>query len=129
MTQIKIWNKAENNYLMLPKTRDITTSGQMLYEETEMMSGKIVMDIRGYRNGFSANWDYFPAATLTSLLQMIRQGGFFKVEFSGDEGVNVTGYYKVEQNGGMSIFKFVDNFPMWHGLSLDFTAQAVSRYE
>lgn len=129
MTQIKIWNKAETNYLLLPQTRDITTSGQMLYEETEMMSGKIVMDIRGYRNGFSANWDYFPAATLTSLLQMIRQGGFFKIQFSGDEGVAVTGYYKVEQTGGMSIFKFVNSVPMWHGLSLDFTAQAVTRYE
>lgn len=125
MVNIRIYDKGETSYYELPKTRDIQENGEMVYSENTMISGKKVMDIRGYRSGFIAKWDYFPNSLLTSVLQLIRQGGYFPVMLTDDEGITETKFYKIEQSGGSAVFKFVNNKPMWHGLSLQFTAQEV----
>ena len=129
MVNIKIYNKGQTTFLELPKTRDVKNGGEMVYEETTMISGKSVMDIRGYRAGFSATWDWFPNDLLTQVLTLIRQGGYFPVEFTDDMGNTEIKAYKVSQNGQSSIFTFRNNMPVWHGLTLDFTAQEVTAYE
>lgn len=128
MTQIRIWWSTALSR-QLPVTRDIKMSGEMEYEEVTMVSGKRVMDVRGYRDGFSAHWDWFPATALNSVLSRIRAGGYFRVDYPSDDGTDATGYFKIEQSSGTTIFKFVDGVPMWHDVTLQFTAQELKAYE
>ena len=125
MDNIRIYDKGQVEYFDLPKTRDIQADGEQVFEETTMISGKTVMDITGYRPRFTARWDYFPNNLLASVLNLIRQGGYFPVELTDDTGKTEISLYKVTQSGGASVFKFVNGVPMWHGVSLQFTAQEV----
>lgn len=129
MVNIKIYNKGQTSFLELPKTRDIKISGEMVYEETTMISGKTVMDIRGYRAGFTATWDWFPNDLLTQVLTLIRQGGYFPVEFTDDTGTTEIKSYKISQSGQAAVFTFRGGMPVWHGITLDFTAQEVTANE
>ena len=127
MDRLKIWNKAETSYIELPRTKNIETAETMVYNEMTMASGKTKMDIKGYRPGFSAEWEWLPAGLLTQLLPMLRGGGYFKIDYPAPTGEDKSGYFKIEI-GGQKIFKFVNNAPMWYGLNLTFTGQDVVRY-
>ena len=128
MDRIRIYDKGQVEYFELPKTRDIQAGGEDIYEETTMISGKTVIDIVGYRRQFTAKWDYFPNALLTSVLTLIRQGGYFPVEITDDTGATEISMYKITQTSGTGVFKFVDGNPMWHDVSLMFVAQEVKTY-
>ena len=88
-----------------------------------MASGKLVKDIRGYRPIIKATWDYFPANSLTQLVTMLRQGGFYVVDYPDELG-DKSGSFKISYPE-TKIFKFVDGVPMWHNVELTFTAQEV----
>lgn len=128
MDKIKIYNKNNIDYIELPRTKNIETSEEMVYEETEMASGKIVMDIKGFRPSFTAEWEWLPSGLLEKLLPMLRQGGFFNVEYPSSDGLVQIGKFKI-QSSGQKVFKFVNGNPMWYGLQLTFTGQEVLKYE
>ena len=128
LDKIIIFNKDGETFITLPRTKNVETTEEMVYTETTMASGKTVMDIRGYRPGFSAEWEWLPAGLLAQLLPMLRQGGYFNVSFVDATGEEITKMMKVTA-GGQKIFKFVNGAPMWYGLTLDFTAQEVVSYD
>ncbi len=129
MDRIKIYDKNNINFIELPKTKNIETTEEMVCEETTMASGKIVIDIKGYRPGFKAEWEWLPAGLLEELLPILRKGGFFKVEYPAVKGINTgIGVFKIDFSG-QKIFKFINGNPMWYGLQLTFTGQEVRRYE
>ena len=120
------YDDAHTQYYELPKTRDIKMENEPVYNEVEMLSGKLVMDYRGFRRGFTAHWDWFPQDVLYNVLHLIRQGGYFYVRWNGDDVTNnqyLAGYYRIDEQSGMSIFKFVNNRPMWHDITLKFVKQ------
>ena len=119
----KITITKNNISLTLPRTRDISFTCEEVGTETEMASGKLVKDIRGYRPVIKASWDYFPAEDLTKLISLLRQGGFYNVNYP-DEAGEKNGRFKISYPE-TKIFKFVNGVPMWHGVDLTFTAQEV----
>ena len=128
LDKIKIYNKAETSYIELPRTKEIETAGDMVFNEITMASGKTKMDTKGYRPGFKCTWDWFPNELLSVLLSMLRIGGYFKVIYPAPTGEDATGYFKITP-GGQKIFKFVNGSPMWHGLELEFVGQDVVKYD
>ena len=128
MDKIKIYNKTESSYIELPRTRSIETTEDMVYSEMTMASGKTKMDIKGYRPGFTCEWEWLPSGLLTQLLPLLRSGGYFKVAYPAPTGEDKTGYFRIEV-GGQKIFKFANGAPMWYGLKLTFTGQDVVKYD
>lgn len=114
-------------FITLPRTRSVDTEGEVVYTETTMASGKTVMDIRGYRPGFTASWEWLPAGLLAQLLPLLRQGGYFRVEYPDSTGEIESDLMKVKA-GGQKIFKFKGGEPMWYGLTLTFVSQEVKDY-
>lgn len=128
MDKIKIFDKNNIDYIELPRTKNVETSEDMVYTETEMASGKFVMDIKGFRPGFTAEWEWLPSGLLEKLLPMLRKGGFFNVEYPSSEGTIQKDLFKIETSG-QKIFKFINGSPMWYGLKLTFTSQKVIKYD
>lgn len=127
LDKLKIFDKNGTSYVELPRTRDVQTSGEVVCSETTMASGKMVMDIRGFRPAFTTTWEWLPAGLLNRLLPILRQGGYFQVSYPDPTGQDVTAMMRVEESG-QRIFKFVDGNPMWYGLTLTCTSQEVVKY-
>lgn len=127
MKHIRIYQGGSGSeYYELPTTRDIKMENEPVYNEVEMISGRLVMDYRGFRRGFTAHWDWFPQDLLYNVLHLIRSGGYFYIRWQGDDTdytYDTAGYYKIEEGSGMTIFKFVGRYPMWHDITLKFTKQ------
>lgn len=109
----------------MPRTRSIVYKEEAVAYEVEMASGKIVQDIMGVRPSFTATFDYIPADTLKDILGLLRNGGFFTVLYPSPLGADEVGVFKIEENAGQKVFKFVNGQPMWHGMTLNFTSQVV----
>ena len=123
MQQLKIYN-AQNQVLELPRTKKISMGGELVATEVTMVSGRKVQYVQGFRPSFTAEWDWFPNDLLAQLTNILRQGGYFKVEYPDQDGTDKRGYFAVSYpNTG--IFKFKDGKPMWYGVSLTFSAQEV----
>lgn len=123
MQQLKIYN-AQNQVLELPRTKKISMGGELVATEVTMVSGRKVQYVQGFRPSFTAEWEWFPNDLLAQLTNLLRQGGYFKVEYPDQDGTDKSGYFAVSYpNTG--IFKFKDGKPMWYGVSLTFSAQEV----
>ena len=123
MQQLKIYN-AQNQVLELPRTKKISMGGELVATEVTMVSGRKVQYVQGFRPSFTAEWEWFPNDLLAQLTNILRQGGYFKVEYPDQDGTDKSGYFAVSYpNTG--IFKFKDGKPMWYGVSLTFSAQEV----
>lgn len=124
LDNIRIYYNNDTQYIDLPRTKDITIGAEEVSDEVTMASGKLVKDIRGFRTTIEANFDYFPADLLVTLLQVLRQGSYYLVQFPAPEGDD-SGHFSISYPSN-KIFKFVNGDPMWYGVSLTFTAQEVS---
>ena len=89
-----------------------------------MVSGRKVQYMQGFRPSFTAEWDWFPNDLLAQLTALLRQGGFFKVNYPDQDGTEKSGKFSISYPS-TGIFKFKDGKPMWYGVSLTFTAQEV----
>ena len=89
-----------------------------------MVSGRKVQYVQGFRPSFTAEWEWFPNDLLAQLTNLLRQGGYFKVEYPDQDGTDKSGYFAISYPS-TGIFKFKDGRPMWYGVSLVFTAQEV----
>ena len=125
MDNIRIFKKNNVDFIDLPRTRSIVYKEEAVVYEVEMASGKIVQDIMGVRPGFTATFDYIPADTLKEILSLLRYGGFFTVLYPTPLGNDEIGTFKIEENAGQKVFKFINGQPMWHGMTLNFTSQVV----
>lgn len=123
MQQLKIYN-AQNQAIELPRTKKISMGGALVATEVEMVSGRRVQCVQGFRPSFTAEWDWFPNDLLAQLTALLRQGGFFKVDYPDQDGNDKSGKFSISYPS-TGIFKFKDGKPMWYGVSLTFTAQGV----
>lgn len=122
MRNIIIYSKDETESYTLPKVRDMQNGGEVVYKEVQMAAGNLVHYVQGYRAKLSINFDYFPADLLADIMGLIRQGGWFRVDYPDTNGTDKTGYFKITP-GTMGVFKFADGKPVWRGLKLDFVAR------
>ena len=123
MQTLKIYN-ANNVAIELPRTKKISMGGELVATEVTMVSGRKVQYVQGFRPSFTAEWEWFPNDLLAQLTNLLRQGGYFMVEYPDQDGTAKSGYFAVSYpNTG--VFKFKDGKPMWYGVSLTFSAQEV----
>jgi len=123
MTQITISDGITT--ITMPKTRKITASGEIVENETQMASGKMVSAVVGHRATLSVSWDYVPAATMAALTTMLRTGAYLTVGYPDPDGTDKSAKFKISIPSP-GIFKFVSGDPMWHGISLSMKAQEVT---
>lgn len=108
----------------MPKTRDISVGGEEVSTSTTMASGKMVKDVVGHRRTVTASWDYVPATSIAALLGLLRQGGFFAVEYTDPEDGETSGIFDIDPPT-LEIFAYRGGAPIWHNVSLAMTAQEV----
>lgn len=108
----------------MPRVRKVMVGGQEVAKEIEMASGKKVKEARGFRPIVTAEWDWLPAQTIADLHTLLRQGGYFQVEYPDPALGDTSGMFSVSYPE-TKIFKFNGTEPRWHGVSLTMTAQEV----
>jgi len=108
----------------MPQVKAVSVSGEEVANETIMASGKMIKDVIGHRAVVNAEWDYVPAATMVSLINLLRQGGYFTVTYPDPDGTDKSGKFSVSFPK-TKIFKFVSGVGLWHGVFLTMTAQEV----
>lgn len=120
----KIQITSGGTVLTMPRTRNIEMGGEIVAKTVTMASGRNVQYIQGFRPSFTAEWDWFPNDLLAELVQMLRGGGFFYVEYPDQDGNDHSGMFSISYPN-TKVFRYVDGVPMWRGVSLTFTAQEV----
>ena len=124
MDKIKICSADLLTVIEMPRVKDIQVGAEEVANTVTMASGKVVKDIIGYRTTLQVKWDYVPAATLSALAVLLRQGGFFYVEYPSPTG-DCSGMFEVEYPS-MEVFQFKGGMAVWHNVKLEMTAQEVS---
>lgn len=124
MQQLKIWDKEEESYITLPRDHSLVNGGEVVAKEVQMAAGNIVTYVQGYRPSLSVTFDYFPADLLTQLTSLIRQGGWFKVDYPDLDGADKSGYFKITPSQ-MGVFAYRNGSPVWRGLTLTFVSREV----
>lgn len=109
----------------MPRVRAVKVGGVEVANEITMASGKLVKEMIGFRTTITAEWDWLPAQTITDLHALLRQGGYFAVEYPDPVTGDAIGLFSVSYPE-TKIFKFNGTSPMWHGVSLTMTAQEVT---
>lgn len=123
MEQLRIYNKAEDSIIELPLA-DLTLGGENVKKEVQMAAGNVVQYVQGFRPNISAYWDYFPADLLAQVTQLIRLGGWFRVDYPDIDGNDKSGYFSVTASS-MGLFTYQDGKPFWRGLTLTFSSREV----
>lgn len=123
MDKIRISNIDKTMSIVMPKVKDITVGAEEVSKTLTMASGRIVKDLIGYRNIINASWDYVPAATIVSLLDLLKKGNFFYVEYPSPSG-DAVGVFEIDYPT-LSIFAYLNNVAVWHNVTLKMKAQEV----
>lgn len=125
MDKITIYSVDRSASVAMPRVKDIQVGAKEVANTVKMASGKVVKDMIGHRTTIQASWDYVPAATLTALAVLLRNGGFFYVEYPSPTG-DENGVFEIEYPT-MAVFQFKDGEAVWHNVQLKMTAQEVTR--
>lgn len=124
MDKIRISSADLTTTVEMPRVKDIQVGADEVANTVTMASGRVVKDMIGYRTTVQAKWDYVPAETLTALAVLLRQGGFFFVEYPSPAG-DASGMFEIE-HPTMAVFQFKNGVAVWHNVKLNMTAQEVS---
>lgn len=124
LDKIRIYSKDRSAVIEMPVTRSLTVGGVEVSEETTMVSGKLVRDVRGIRPVLTGEWEWLPVETVSALHILLRQGGFFYVEYPDPAAGDSSGMFSISYPT-TKVFRFVDGVPRWYGASLTMTAQEV----
>lgn len=124
MDRIKIYSENRENFVVMPKVKNIIVGATQVANTVTMASGKVVKDTLGYRETITATWDYVPALDIVSLVSILRSCAFFYVEYPAPSG-DASGVFEIEYPQ-MSIFCYKNNVALWHNVSLTMTAQELS---
>lgn len=107
----------------MPRVR-ITVGGEEVSNEITMASGKMVKEMIGHRIVVKGEWDWLPAQTITNLHRLLRQGGYFKVDYPDPVIGDSSGMFSISYPE-TKVFKFYGTEPRWHAVSLIMKAQEV----
>lgn len=110
--------------MAMPRTRSLTVGGEEVGKTVTMASGKTVKEVQGYRAKLTASWNWLPQDTIQALHRLLRQGGFFYVQYPDPDKGDTGGMFSISMPES-GIFKFQDGAPRWKDVSLEFTAQEV----
>ena len=111
----------------MPRIRKITVGGEEVCKEITMANGKLVKEMIGFRTVVSAEWDWLPANAIKDLHMLLRQGGYFSVEYPDPASGDSAGMFSISYPE-TKIFRFSGTEPRWHGVKLIMTAQEVTRW-
>lgn len=109
----------------MPRIRKITVGGEEVCKEIAMANGKLVKEMIGFRTVVTAEWDWLPANTIKDLHMLLRQGGYFYVEYPDPATGEGFGMFSISYPE-TKIFKFNGVEPCWHEVKLTMTAQEVT---
>lgn len=112
------------NGIAMPRTKSLTVGAEEVAKTVTMATGRTVKDIIGARITLHAEWNWLPQDTITAVHALLRQGGFFEVQYPDPELGDTSGMFEISMPES-GIFKFVDGAPRWKDVALDFTAQEV----
>lgn len=110
--------------ITMPRTRDLLDIGANEAVPVTMASGRIVKEVRGFRPGYRARWDWVPAGIITQLLGMIRANGFLTVTIPDPVTGTHTGLFEIEYPS-LKVFRYKDGVARWHDVVLVMKAQEV----
>lgn len=108
----------------MPRVRSINVGGEEVSNEITMANGKKVKEMIGFRTVINAEWDWLPAEIIRDLHDLLRQGGYFEVEYPDPTGT-LTGMFSISYPTS-KIFKFYGDEPRWHNVTLTMRGQEVS---
>ena len=107
----------------MPRIKDISVGAKEDSNTVKMASGKVVKDVLGYRPQITAAWDYVPAATIVSLLTLLKTNPFLYVEYPSPTG-DANGTFEVDYPT-MAIFQYKNGTAVWHDVKLTMSGQEV----
>ena len=122
MTQLVISDGTTS--VTMPEVKAVRVGGKEVAKEVTMASGRVVKYVQGHRAAVTAQWDWVPAETLARLAELLRRGGFFRVDYPAPDGEK-TGLFSIDYPT-MGIFAFRDGTARWHDVKLTMEAQEVN---
>lgn len=125
LDKLIIYN-SNNTAIELPRTREITYADHQVFKEITTADGSRKRYVIGSRPEVIATWDYFPAELLTQVSNLARSCAFYQLDYPGIDGTDKTGLFSVATST-VGVFMYRNGRPVWHGLTLTFTAQNVER--
>lgn len=111
--------------ITMPPTKSLAVGGEMVEKSVTMASGKTIKWVVGYRAKLKAEWNWLPQDTITKIHRLIRQGGFFNVQYPDPDKGDTSALFEITMPES-GVFKFTGNAPRWKDVSLEFTAQEVT---
>jgi len=122
--KIQIFIDATGSWLDLPKCY-YTVEAKDESILTTMHSGRMVEDTLGQRIYINGTFSYIPPEDLSKLVLQARKGGFTQVKYDDNDGTLKTAYFKIEPIKA-TVFKYVNNNPVWCDIPLSLTAREVT---
>lgn len=99
-----------------------------LSQQVEMISGRMVEEVRGHVQKIEYSYDYMGNELLRAVLGILRSGTSFPVAYLPDEGDQlVTGIFLLESLTQPSFAFSRGGVPYWHGLA--FTLREVQPHD
>jgi hypothetical protein len=109
----------------LPEGALYTVGSTEVGTSTEMISGRVVKDVVGYRKTISVTYGWMPAATLLALKTLLAQGGFFTVAYE-DVGGETSGAFSIAPPSFRTFSFDAEGVAVWCDVTLEMTAQEVT---
>ena len=125
MDKLIIYN-SDNVAIELPRTRQLTVGSAQVYKEITTADGTRKRYVIGHRPEVVATWDYFPADLLNTVSQLARSCSFYTVRYPDTDGTDKSGLFSVNASN-VGVFMYRNGKPVFHGLTLTFTAQRTER--
>ena len=122
MTQLILYPPAGGAGLSLPYTsRDkYSCYSEELGEQVEMISGRMVWEIRGRVQIVHYEYDYIPAATFQALAAILRSGQSFRADYLPDDGNSLVTSTFLCRSFDPPTFAFDRHgLAYWHGINFE----------
>ena len=86
--------------------------------QVEMISGRVVTEVRGHVQKIRYEYDYMGNALWRQLAKVLRSGGVFPVSYLPDDGDEMVSSSFICEKLGTPSFAFArNNQPLWHNIS------------
>ena len=105
----------------MPKTKKITYGRTELSKTVTTADGTEYRELVGEKSVITCEWDYVPAAIINEIFAIT---GYVMVAHPDIDGNWTTTEMKISKPK-VSLFRFVNGIPVWHGVKLTLTGRRV----
>lgn len=122
MTQLILYPPAGGAGVTMPYTSHdkYQSYSEELGQQVEMISGRIVWEIRGRVQIVHYEYDYIPAAQFQALAAILRSGQAFRAEYLPDDGSELVSSMFICRSFEPPVFAFDRHgIAYWHNISFD----------